>query len=188
MSEKDGKELVKDVQAKSPGLSQECQPCSYTFCEFHNESQLKVVQNLIDKELSEPYSIYTYRYFVYNWPNLCLFAKDGDRYVGVIVSKLEMTLAGVAQGYIAMLAVDESYRKRGIGKALVVMVVEAMALMDASMVVLETETTNKPALALYQSLGFIRERRLPRYYLNGVDAFRLKLIIKDPGHLLDSED
>ncbi|KAH8315861.1 hypothetical protein KR067_012505, partial [Drosophila pandora] len=171
-----------DSSGPCPESMEKTQPWSYTFCEFEDESQLKVIQNMIDKELSEPYSIYTYRYFVYNWPHLCLFAMDGDRYVGVIVSKLEMTLAGVPQGYIAMLAVDEAYRKRGIGKTLVVMAIEAMALKDAAMVVLETEMTNKPALALYESLGFIRERRLLRYYMNGVDAFRLKLIIQDTGN------
>ncbi|EDV38901.1 uncharacterized protein Dana_GF25035 [Drosophila ananassae] len=192
MSDTDAKEVVKDVQMDSSGPCTESlektQPWSYTFCEFEDESQLKVIQNMIDKELSEPYSIYTYRYFVYNWPDLCLFAMDGDRYVGVIVSKLDMTLPGVPQGYIAMLAVDEAYRKQGIGKTLVVMAIEAMALKDAAMVVLETEMTNKPALALYESLGFIRERRLLRYYMNGVDAFRLKLIIQDTGNLPDTDD
>ncbi|KAG6331907.1 hypothetical protein ID866_7183 [Astraeus odoratus] len=44
-------------------------------------------------------------------------------------------------------------------------------------VVLETEYDNVAALALYESLGFIREKRLYRFYLNGKDAFRLVLAI-----------
>jgi peptide alpha-N-acetyltransferase len=32
-------------------------------------------------------------------------------------------------------------------------------------------------LALYESLGFIREKRLFRFYLNGKDAFRLILSV-----------
>lgn len=43
-------------------------------------------------------------------------------------------------------------------------------------VTLEAEVTNKGALALYGRLGFIRAKRLFHYYLNGVDAFRLKLL------------
>ena len=39
-------------------------------------------------------------------------------------------------------------------------------------VVLETEASNAPALALYESLGFVRDKRLAMYYLNGGDAFR----------------
>jgi peptide alpha-N-acetyltransferase len=43
--------------------------------------------------------------------------------------------------------------------------------------VLETEFDNLAALSLYESLGFIREKRLYRFYLNGKDAFRLVLPI-----------
>lgn len=43
-------------------------------------------------------------------------------------------------------------------------------------VVLETEFDNSAALSLYESLGFIREKRLFRFYLNGKDAFRLVLV------------
>ncbi|XP_016955791.1 uncharacterized protein LOC108028454 [Drosophila biarmipes] len=179
-------EAVLKEKAKDNQLSRNGQ--QLTFCVFHDESQLKVLHSLIDKELSEPYSIYTYRYFVYNWPDLCFFALDGGRYVGVIVCKMEETMEGVQMGYIAMLAVDVEYRKRGIGKALSEMAIETMAMKDAAMVSLETELTNKPALALYQSLGFIRERRLLRYYMNGVDAFRLKLVLHDSCMLPLSED
>lgn len=44
-------------------------------------------------------------------------------------------------------------------------------------VVLETEFDNFAALSLYESLGFMREKRLYRFYLNGKDAFRLVLTI-----------
>jgi peptide alpha-N-acetyltransferase len=50
----------------------------------------------------------------------------------------------------------------------------------AIQVTLEAEVTNKGALALYGRLGFIRAKRLYRYYLNGVDAFRLKLLFPRP--------
>lgn len=47
-------------------------------------------------------------------------------------------------------------------------------------VVLETEVTNHAALNLYENLGFVRDKYLHQYYLNGVDAYRLKLWLKDP--------
>ena len=31
---------------------------------FKDESQIEVMMKMIDAELSEPYSIYTYRYFI----------------------------------------------------------------------------------------------------------------------------
>lgn len=55
---------------------------------------------------------------------------------------------------------------------------QAMINDNADEVVLETEITNKPALKLYENLGFVRDKRLFRYYLNGVDALRLKLWLR----------
>ena len=43
--------------------------------------------------------------------------------------------------------------------------------------VLEAEATNAGALRLYAGLGFIRDKRLARYYLSGTDAYRLKLLL-----------
>ena len=77
-----------------------------------------------------------------------------------------------------MLAVDEKYRKQKIGSNLVLKAIEKMIDSDADEVVLETEVTNKPALMWYENLGFIRNKRLFRYYLNGVDALRLKLWLR----------
>lgn len=38
---------------------------------YHSELQMPDIMRLIQKDLSEPYSIYTYRYFIHNWPKLC---------------------------------------------------------------------------------------------------------------------
>ncbi|XP_059770287.1 N-alpha-acetyltransferase 30 isoform X2 [Balaenoptera ricei] len=88
------------------------------YVRYESELQMPDIMRLITKDLSEPYSIYTYRYFIHNWPQLCF------------------------------------------------------------LVVLETEITNKSALKLYENLGFVRDKRLFRYYLNGVDALRLKLWLR----------
>ncbi|KAG0749995.1 hypothetical protein G6F57_006241 [Rhizopus arrhizus] len=145
--------------------------------QYESELQLPSIIHLIENDLSEPYSIYTYRYFIHNWPNLCFLAMDGDEYVGVIICKVDRHKDRL-RGYIAMLAVSKSHRKRSIGSNLVKTAIQAMKEMNADEVVLETEYTNQGALELYQRLGFIKDKRLYRYYLNGVDAFRLKLFCK----------
>ena len=38
---------------------------------YENENDLPGIMALITKDLSEPYSIYTYRYFIHNWPQIC---------------------------------------------------------------------------------------------------------------------
>ncbi|KAA0202249.1 hypothetical protein HAZT_HAZT007915 [Hyalella azteca] len=139
---------------------------------------MAAIMALIQKDLSEPYSIYTYRYFIHNWPHLCFLALVNKEIIGAVVCKLDMHKKGTVRGYIAMLAVDQRYRKRKIGSNLVQLAMRAMAADDADEVVLETEITNQPALRLYQALGFVRDKRLFRYYLNGVDALRLKLWLR----------
>ncbi|OBZ82080.1 N-alpha-acetyltransferase 30 [Choanephora cucurbitarum] len=147
------------------------------YSEFQSEVQLPEIIHLIENDLSEPYSVYTYRYFIHNWPNLCFLAKEENAYVGVIICKLDRHKDRL-RGYIAMLAVAKTHRKRSIGSNLVKKALYAMKKMNADEVVLETEYTNLGALGLYQKLGFIRDKRLYRYYLNGIDAFRLKLFCK----------
>jgi len=79
-----------------------------------------------------------------------------------------------------MLSVNKSWRKRGVASTLVRQSVEVMRRHGVDEVVLETEYDNAPALSLYESLGFIREKRLYRFYLNGKDAFRLVLAVPPP--------
>ncbi len=145
------------------------------FVEYEGEHQLPFITALMEQELSEPYSVFTYRYFLNSWPELALLAMIGEQCVGAIVCKLDHHKKGTYRGYIAMLAVERSIRKRGIGSKLVGLAIDRMKQAGCEEVVLETEITNLGALNLYQNLGFMKDKRLNKYYLNGVDAFRLKL-------------
>ncbi|RAH67754.1 peptide alpha-N-acetyltransferase MAK3 [Aspergillus aculeatinus CBS 121060] len=167
------------------------------------DEYVPAMRQLISKDLSEPYSIYVYRYFLYQWGDLCFMAMDDSasssaspasettassspqqqqqqpRMVGVVVSKLEPHRGGPLRGYIAMLAVKEEYRGRGIATKLARMAIDAMIERDADEIVLETEITNTAAIKLYERLGFLRSKRLHRYYLNGNSAYRLVLYLKE---------
>lgn len=159
-------------------LSLESRDNNIQYVSYTSELQMPDIMKLIQKDLSEPYSIYTYRYFIYNWPKLCFLAIHGEECVGAIVCKLDIHRKVIKRGYIAMLAVDVKYRKQKIGSNLVRRAIQAMVEDNAGEVVLETEITNRPALRLYENLGFVRDKRLFRYYLNGVDALRLKLWLR----------
>ncbi|KAF9666996.1 hypothetical protein SADUNF_Sadunf16G0287000 [Salix dunnii] len=219
------------------------------YVSYGGEHHLPLIMNLVDQELSEPYSIFTYRYFVYLWPQLSFLASafHKGKCVGTVVCKMGDHRNSTFRGYIAMLVVIKSYRGRGIATELVTrsiqvmmesgceevcrvlvavpfglylfkcsiihttisqrkygffqfhlslvlyiivlnelkccpkkpIIREALALL-IFLVTLEAEVTNKGALALYGRLGFIRAKRLFHYYLNGVDAFRLKLLFPQP--------
>lgn len=136
---------------------------------------------------SEPYQIYTYRYFLKQWPRFSFLAyacsDAGQVPVGAIVGKMDRHLRGsrLWRGYIAMLSVDTAWRRHGIGTRLVQRLIDEMQLLGSDEIVLETEQDNHAALALYERHGFIREKRLYHFYLNGNDAFRLvRPLVKPP--------
>ncbi|KAI0370881.1 acyl-CoA N-acyltransferase [Pilatotrama ljubarskyi] len=156
--------------------------------QYSGESELPHIMALVQHELSEPYVIYTYRYFLQQWPHLAFLAypSHSSDPVGVVVCKQSMHRDRTNRGYIAMLSVHKNWRKRGIASTLVRRTIEVMKKHGVEEVVLETEYDNSAALSLYESLGFIREKRLYRFYLNGKDAFRLVLVV--PPQALDGEE
>lgn len=114
---------------------------------------LPEIRQLISKDLSEPYSIYVYRYFLYQWGDLCFMVRllhimtlliillipltthqalnEHQSVVGVVVSKLEPHRGGPLRGYIAMLAVREEWRGCGIATDLVRKAIDAMIEQNA---------------------------------------------------------
>lgn len=52
---------------------EELPPIDYV--QYESELQMPMIMKLIQKDLSEPYSIYTYRYFIHNWPKLCFLVR-----------------------------------------------------------------------------------------------------------------
>lgn len=42
---------------------------------YAGERQLGAIMALVDRDLSEPYSIFTYRYFLNGWPDLCVLVR-----------------------------------------------------------------------------------------------------------------
>ncbi|KAM0143894.1 hypothetical protein ACHAP3_001160 [Botrytis cinerea] len=156
---------------------------------------LPSIRALISKDLSEPYSIYVYRYFLYQWGDLCFMALDPSLPLtptttpplhGILIAKLETHSSHsppTLRGYIAMLAVSSSFRGRGIATKLVKLAIDAMAARGADEIVLETEEGNVAAMRLYERLGFVRSKKLNRYYLNGSCAYRLVLHLKRVGDM-----
>ncbi|KAJ4862201.1 acetyltransferase [Trichoderma harzianum] len=168
------------------GSSTKQLPANLEYIQYEHRLEgqyLPAIRALISKDLSEPYSIYVYRYFLCQWSHLCFMALDPEdsSLIGVIVCKLEVHSSHsppTRRGYIAMLAVASHFRGRGVATALVKKAIDAMANRNADEIVLETEETNTAAMKLYEGLGFIRSKKLHRYYLNGNSAYRLILLLK----------
>lgn len=57
------------------------------YVSYKSELQMPDIMRLIQKDLSEPYSIYTYRYFIHNWPKLCFLV--GIQKISILSVKIQ---------------------------------------------------------------------------------------------------
>jgi N-alpha-acetyltransferase 30 len=153
-----------------PGLSQEVKLTA-----FSNEEELTWIAQVCRAELAEPYSVFTYYYFLKNWPELTVMAYVDNKPIGCIIGSIDKE--NPRKAYIAMLVVLKEYRRLKIGKQLFDdFVTRVKDRVDK--IVLETECINKAALSFYLRLGFIKTRKMSNYYLSGNDAYRLKLYLR----------
>ncbi len=82
----------------------------------------------------------------------------------------------IDEGHILDVAVDPSFRGKGIGRLLVEKVLDECRIRGAEYVSLEVRTSNSKALSLYRQLGFIVTGRRKGYYENGEDALMMEYI------------
>lgn len=86
---------------------------------------------------------------------------DGKRLAAFIVSRLVAD-----ELHVNNIAVRPTYRRKGIGGALLKRVLDVGALVGAGMAVLEVRDSNKSAQALYEHYGFQVAGRRKDYYSN----------------------
>merc|ERR1719384_1790283 len=106
--------------------NEELEDADFIYLSYSGETQMKWIKDLCSANLSEPYSVFTYRYFVNKWPYLTYLAmdkNDGNKCVGLIVAQLKEKNNS---GYIAMLVVDKSQRRKGLGTKLVTLSIGKM--------------------------------------------------------------
>ena len=100
-----------------------------------------------------------------------LVAIEGERVVGYVGSQ---TVCGETD--MMNVAVTAEFRRRGIAEQLVLSLVENLKAMESRCLTLEVRSSNTPAQALYEKLGFQQVGLRPRYYQNPrEDALILRL-------------
>jgi len=93
-----------------------------------------------------------------------LVAEDADTVAGYVVA-----LDAADEGEILNLAVAESGRRRGLGRALVREILQALSRRGVRHVYLEVRESNAPARALYEAFGFREVGRRKRYYRRPIE-------------------
>lgn len=105
-----------------------------------------------------------------------LVARAGGSVVGFAVASV---LRGglPVEAEVELIAVDRGARRRGIGRALLAALLEAIAGFGTDVVRLEVRALNAPAIALYRDAGFQDGGLRKGYYtLPADDARRMELV------------
>jgi len=71
------------------------------------------------------------------------------------------------------IAVEPAHQKQGFGRLLLKRCLSILQTEGISSVYLEVAENNRPAISLYESMGFIKVRRLPDYYGLGRHAWKM---------------
>ena len=99
-------------------------------------------------------------------------AVENERIAAFVVSEENPPLA-----HIITLDVEETYRRRGIGTAVLEKIESNLAARGVRSILLETASDNDSAVAFWKSHGYRIEAVLKRYYLGRIDAFEMRKIL-----------
>ena len=90
--------------------------------------------------------------------------------VGYVVSGVENR-----EGCIISIAIDPRCRGRGLGELLVESIILRVIDKDAETLRLHVNVANKPAIYLYEKLGFVIEQLISEYYSDSSSAYLMRL-------------
>ena len=121
-----------------------------------NESHVAAVAELERQNFSEPWPEIAVRSELTNKLALWLVALDGEEVVGYVGSQTVLQEADMMN-----IVVADTHRRRGIARALVE---ELIRQLDAYQLSLEVRSSNAPAIALYEALGFVQVGLRKNYY------------------------
>ena len=110
----------------------------------------------------------------------------GRWYVGVVVGDELVGYAGLwFDGYDAQvmtIGTDERFQGRGLGRRMLVDLLDRARAVGAAVVLLEVRVDNDPAIHLYESVGFERLGMRRAYYKPGnIDAWTMRLDLRGHG-------
>lgn len=125
--------------------------------------------------LPENYTNYFFTELHRRFPETFLVAEENGEVVGYVMCRIESGLSGfrgiIKKGHVVSIAVLPKHQHKGIGRALMMKVMENMKLYNAKLCFLEVRVSNKAAVNLYKNLGFKVTRAIRSYYVDREDAY-----------------
>lgn len=133
---------------------------------FEEDDLYRVLQ-LANDALDEDYDGGLFLHFARLYPEGFLVAEAGNEIVGFVLG----TIQRAYEARILALAVDDEWRRRGIGSRLTEQFVENFRNFGVQRITLEVRVSNDPAISLYRRMGFEPKNVIESYYGDGEDAY-----------------
>jgi ribosomal-protein-alanine N-acetyltransferase len=131
------------------------------------------VYELACNSLSENYNPTLFLDLYNYWQEGFIVAEEDGQIIGFIFG----IMMSRTEARILMLAVDPRYRGRGYGSVLYREMQRQCAIKGMGSISLEVRVSNLVAIHFYEKMGFQLVGRIPKYYSNDEDAFRMQLFL-----------
>ena len=99
-------------------------------------------------------------------PRGFLVAELDGKVVGYVIGVIRWGFTG----HILAIAVDPPFRRRGVGSALLISMLDRLRASGAREVRLEVRKSNVGAQRFYSKIGFVKQEEVPYYYEDGESA------------------
>lgn len=134
--------------------------------EFRQEDLAKVCE-IESKAFPYPYPCHIFIIYHHLFPELFLVVECDKEVVGYSLGIIEHN----TRGHLISIAVDERFRRRGLGEALLREFENRLKTRGVPEAVLEVSVNNVAAISLYKKLGYKIVSVLREYYPDGEDAY-----------------
>lgn len=124
-----------------------------------SEQHLEVLEALERQCFSVPWTREQLRMELPDERHVFLVAISEERLLGYVGM-----MHVLDEGYISNVAVNPAFRRQGVAKALIGELLRRAEALTLSFVTLEVRESNAPAIALYESFGFVPVGRRKHYY------------------------
>lgn len=130
---------------------------------------MTAISFLTPDDLAEAFAIEC-RSHAFPWREQTFASNQGERFlnlrldVGDKMAAFAITQVVLDEASLFNIAVDPAFQRRGLGRQLLLHLIEALIKRDVLTLWLEVRASNLPAIALYEQLGFNQVSRRPDYY------------------------
>ncbi|MDP8012293.1 MAG: GNAT family N-acetyltransferase [Thermoplasmata archaeon] len=128
---------------------------------------LPQVVRIIDRTLTERYSLEIYHSIYKAWPEGFIVSLIGNKIVGVLASAKN----SIYEARILMFSVDTPYQGKGIGSLLLKHFENICREEGIRAIRLEVRISNDSAIKFYERNGFVIINMINSYYSNGESAY-----------------